>query len=448
MRHLSWPAATIAFTLLAAAARGQSTGEAELNYFPRPLPDGLSIERTWYRTGQGAKTIGARSIVLGDLDGDGVPEFAVKAFGFSSVATYDIYRGATLALLRTHVGSPLGNDHFGDASSRSDDLDGDGTEDVLIGAPEETVGSLARAGVVRAFSGRTGALLFRIDGTVADQRFGTAIVGLPDIDGDGRAEFAVRDGTVPGRWRFDLYDSSLALDGSLIGTPGGWMHLARVCDLTHDGVDEFVVSRDDPAALLTKVDCFDGSDGSVALSFQCSINDRLGSVVVPIGDVDGDSTQDLACGEPFRAGAWGHWPGAVEIRSGATGARLAQAIPAPNSDGYLGTSLAAVGDWDGDGIPDVAVGQPGANRAADSTSPHGRVCILSGADLSTIDEIDAPRKALVRFGTFGEQLGSLDFDRNGRPDLLVGAIECELWTKLWLSGGSVANASLVTLLRR
>ncbi|MCC6676652.1 MAG: FG-GAP repeat protein [Phycisphaerales bacterium] len=136
--------------------------------------------------------------------------------------------------------------------------------------------------------------------------------------------------------------------------------------------------------------------------------DRYGSSVAAAGDLDGDGRADLAVGAP----GGGPVPALVEIISAATGG-LIRMVPGgeagPGAD--FGASLARLGDVNGDGGPDLAIGAPGALEGA------GSVFICSGVTGSLIRRID---------GSGGERLGTAiagpgDLNGDGAADVLIGS---------------------------
>ncbi|MFG0319527.1 MAG: integrin alpha, partial [Planctomycetota bacterium JB042] len=82
-----------------------------------------------------------------------------------------------------------------------------------------------------------------------------------------------------------------------------------------------------------------------------------------------------------------------------------------------GFSVSDLGDVDGDGVPDVLVGAPGAQADGD-LAPEGRAVVLSGADGTPIREWFGTDD----LGLFGQAVAGVgDVDQDGRPDVLIGA---------------------------
>jgi hypothetical protein len=151
---------------------------------------------------------------LGDLDGDGKGEIAVAAPAtedqtWTLPGELHIYSGATGKELRHWSGKQAG-EQYARMVVDAGDLDGDGVEDIAIGAPWHRIGDGKRVGRVELRSGKSGAVLAELFGDEADCWFGWHIRRAPDPDGRGRPTLLIGslrhpvDGK-PGVGVLDLY---------------------------------------------------------------------------------------------------------------------------------------------------------------------------------------------------------------------------------------------------
>ncbi|MGH7894646.1 MAG: FG-GAP repeat domain-containing protein, partial [Candidatus Binatia bacterium] len=127
---------------------------------------------------------------VADLDGDGKGEIVVAAPGTEDQTRtlpgeLHIYSGATGKKLRHWSGSQPGEE-FARMVVGAGDLDGDGIEDLAIGAPWHRRETADRVGRVELRSGRSGKVLAELLGDEADCWFGWHIRRAPDPDGRGR----------------------------------------------------------------------------------------------------------------------------------------------------------------------------------------------------------------------------------------------------------------------
>lgn len=140
---------------------------------------------------------------IGDVDRDGVPDLLVGDAGHEvegrAVGAVHVHSGATRRRLYSAVGSRLEADRrLGSSVLGLGDVDGDGVPDFAAGA----TGSAEGQGSVHVRSGADGALIARIDAPFGARVFGETLALLDDLDGDGRAELAVG---VHSPWRIVIY---------------------------------------------------------------------------------------------------------------------------------------------------------------------------------------------------------------------------------------------------
>ena len=146
---------------------------------------------------------------------------------------------------------------------------------------------------------------------------------------------------------------------------------------------------------------------------------EFGTTLATLGDLDGDGAADLAVADPLEDAGGGLQIGRVYLYSGADGTFLrSRSGPAEGQepDGeYFGSALAGLGDVTGDGVPDLAVGAPGYYTGS-GTTYRGHAFIVSGADGARIRRFTSPTTDKI-----GESVGALgDVDGDGVGDVAIG----------------------------
>ena len=238
----------------------------------------------------------------------------------------------------TANGPVLSNrDNFGMSVAAIGDLDGDGVPDLAAGASGDDNGGPDRGAVHVMFMNRDGTIRDTVEinsGTAngpvlsTGDRFGVSVVAIGDLDGDG----------VP-----DLVVGAYGEDN-----PGENSGAVHVMFMNRDGtVKDTVVINEGTA------------NGPVL-----SDSDDFGISVAAIDDLDGDGVPDLVVGANGDRGA-GPNSGAVRVMFMNRDGTVKDTVkinsgtangPVLSNRDHFGVSVAAIGDFDGDGVPDLAAG--------------------------------------------------------------------------------------------
>lgn len=370
------------------------------------------------------------------------------------------------------------DDRFGSSIANIGDLENDGVIDIVAGAPNDDDGGDKRGAawilflnsngsvdIHQKISSNSGAFGGGLDD---DDRFGSSVAGLGDLNGDGFEDIAVgapydddggddrgavwilflnADGTVQARQKISDQQGNFnnqLKDDDLFGSS-----VAAIGDLDGDGISDLAAGAPQANNDGTRKGAiwilFMNSDGTVRQSQRISDSDgdfndnlssgdRFGSAITGIGDLNGDGVHDLV------VGANGHNSGGVErgaiwvLFMQSDGKVNDQRKIAPGDGGFeedlddndaFGSALTGIGDLDGNGVNDLAVGAPGDD---DGGSDRGAAWVLFMRNTGKVEsatKISNSNGDLDTNLTDGDRLGSAlaglgNLDGNNANDFAVG----------------------------
>lgn len=369
-----------------------------------------------------------------DMDGDGADDLLVgdASHDFDPVAPGDggawLVRGPVLAsetisaLPSVTFSADSNNSWIGTIVEPANDIDGDGTFDLLIGSPQVSPGFAPVYLVLGPHSG-TISLSSSALRIVLDHGTDCHLAGLAPVDdwtGDGYAEFVVADGNEGSdedMWVFSGADRGDLTETSAIAYRAGFGEAEPIGDWNGDGLkDVALAGASGVAVYLADPEMIDFAVLPATWSTSAWLD------ISRVGDTDGDGFDDLLAGDA----TWGISNGRVWILHGPlTGTMDVTAMPdhldGSTSGDRAGEPPAPAGDINRDGLDDIVVNAPGA-RSVDGSVVAGASWLVLGPASGATSLASA--EGVVR-GTSLEDyvysmVGGGDLDDDGFDDLVVG----------------------------
>ncbi len=367
-----------------------------------------------------------------------------------------------------HLSEEDGGDDAGSAVHWVPDLDGDGSDELLVAAPLRDEGGGSSGSVYLVMGpvtgdGSLGSATAEYIGEEGGEEAGLSLGALADGDGAGTPAVLIggpesdAEGIGSGvAWlvtgsQAGLFDLQNA-DASLYGEEGdaAGTALSSGGDVDYDGIEDVLVGglAEDTEGRAGVVWLLHGPvSGNIALDLQAdarivgeSSDDRAGEALSSAGDTNGDGYSDLLIGAP-REDAGASNAGAAYVWLGPLTGDLDLVDADAKLTGTGGSDLAAsvvahAGDLDDDGYADLAVGAAGNDDAGIGAGavylfygPATTSASLGAADVELLGEAggDAAGAAISAGG---------DIDSDGVDDLLIGA-----WGYTPSSGGTTNGAT-------
>jgi hypothetical protein len=213
-----------------------------------------------------------------------------------------VYSGLTGSNLYTWTGEHQ-DDRFGLALAAAGDVDADGHADVIVGTPLATANAFR--GRAYLYSGRTGTLIRSWTGQDFSF-FAYSVAGVGDIDDDGRDDVLVGapGGSEGFVYAYSGFDGSLLYSHSRVNQPFGGI-IEAVGDMNADRVSEYVVAVPEFSRVGFKRGrtwLYSGKNAQILHFFDGDFDrDRFGWSVSAAGDVNRDGIPDFIVGAPSFA---------------------------------------------------------------------------------------------------------------------------------------------------
>ena len=390
-----------------------------------------------------------RVLAAGDFDGNGRVDLAVgipfeNSATLSNVGSVNVLYGSGVGLLDGEVwyqgadgvpDSSEDSDRFGSALAVGD-FDGDGYDDLAIGAPYEDLengGTKDSAGAVYVLYGSSDGLtatgadtwhqdVTNVAGTASPGDWFGFALAAGDFDGDGRDDLAIG---VP-------YD-----DESGVATAGD-------VNVLYGSDDGLSVAGDEI-----------WNQNSIGVVDSAEVDDRFGYALTT-GDLDRDGYDDLVVGVPYEDISTETDAGGVNVLYGSVGGLTflgdqfwsqddLVGTPAEPDD-FFGFSL-TTGDFDGDHYDDLVVGSPYEEWFFDLQAGLVHVMYGSSDGLATTgnqmwhQDSAGIEDQVEQDDRFGYALAAGDFDDDGNTDLAIGVPYEDLE-----NGTTLADAGVVHVL--
>ncbi|MFT3705933.1 MAG: FG-GAP-like repeat-containing protein [Agriterribacter sp.] len=296
---------------------------------------------------------GSAVSAAGDVNGDGYGDLVVGATGYTNGESNEgaafIYQGAASIadiIITDSIESTQPGDGFGNSYASAGDVNGDGYNDVIVGAPNYDNGS-NNTGAAFIYHGSVNGLSHvpnaTLLGSQSNAAFASVVASAGDVNGDGYSDIIV------------------GAPGFIYGSFNEYIAVAFIYYGSATGINPVLI------------DTLESGD-----NYYDAYRSNFGATVSTVGDVNGDGYGDIIIGSPYGGGSGSGY--ARVYYGSASGINHLNSSPlSSDCKGLFSSSLSSAGDINGDGYGDIIVGAPVSGTCYIS-QPYGAIHIYYGSD--------------------------------------------------------------------
>lgn len=409
------------------------------------IPAGINKKpASVFKSGQPNAFLGQSLSSAGDVDGDGFSDIIIGAHLYDHAQNNEgaimiWHGGASGPNSATALNTGQPESAFGYSVSGAGDIDGDGYDDVVVGAPHYDNGQ-SEEGVAFLFKGTPDGISKipsnMLEADQADAGFGTAVSAAGDIDGNGYGDLII------GAMHYDNGEDEEGAAFVYLGSPAGLnptpIHLesnktgawfgcavAHAGDLNDDGFSEIVIGamnysngQSEEGALYLFPGSLNGPNPAGLRIIESDLEDaRLGNAVAPAGDLNGDGADDIVAGA-YSLGDYD--AGAIFVGYGKANtldSLTIDCIKGVHDQAHFGWDVSGTGDINGDSYSDLIVGAHGYDNGDGAADIYyGSPAGITPANVTHLYAHETGMGAAM-----GESVaGAGDLDGDGYADVIVG----------------------------